>query len=154
MVKLLIWVALMTNAYFVIFRQASNSVQGPNASGSSPVTRVDIFRKLRSRIDDDFEMKLMRAEGVYAHGFFAAACDLAVDLANKMLQNPPNLLPTVEPVPTASVKVRVLSNHGGFQDLAGLNNFFCWYNLIFHRDLNFCWKLQRTNLKIDLNLKS
>ena len=35
----------MTNAYFVIFRQASNSVQGPNASGSSPVTRVDIFRK-------------------------------------------------------------------------------------------------------------
>ena len=87
--------------------QSSNSVHGAGASGPSPMARVDIFRKLRPRIDDDFEMKLMRAEGVYAHGFFAAACDLAVDLANKMLQNPPNLLPAVEPVPaTASVKVK------------------------------------------------
>jgi len=91
---------------YLFIPQASNSAQGANGSGSSPIARVDIFRKLRARIDDDFEIKLMRAEGVYAHGFFAAACDLAVDLANKMLQNPPNLLPTVEPVPaTASVKV-------------------------------------------------
>jgi hypothetical protein len=51
-------------------------------------------------------MKLMRAEGVYAHGFFAAACDLAVDLANRMLLNPPNLLPAPEPAPVAGAKVR------------------------------------------------
>ena len=79
---------------------------GSNAGGSSGLSRVDIFRKLRSKIDDDFEIKLMRAEGVHAHGFFAASCDLAVELANKMIQNPPNLLPTVEAVAAAaSVKV-------------------------------------------------
>lgn len=47
----------------------------------------------------------MRAEGVHAHGFFAAACDLAVELANKMIQNPPNLLPTPETAAAVSVKV-------------------------------------------------
>ena len=81
-------------------------MHGPNAAGSSGLSRVDIFRKLRSKIEDDFEIKLMRAEGVHAHGFFAAACDLAVELANKMIQNPPNLLPSQETALVASIKVQ------------------------------------------------
>ena len=87
------------------------SMQGPNAAGSSGLSRVDIFRKLLSKIEDDFEIKLMRAEGVHAHGFFAAACDLAVELANKMIQNPPNLLPSQETALVASIKVKKCHNY-------------------------------------------
>lgn len=41
--------------------------------------------------EDPFEIKLARAETLYAHGLNKHASDLVIDLANSMLENPPRI---------------------------------------------------------------
>ena len=61
--------------------------------------KVDVFKNLRiNKLTDEkdksevaWEVKFMRAEGIHAHGYHTHAFQMAVDLAQEMLKNPPNL---------------------------------------------------------------
>uniref|UniRef100_A0A0K2TKH9 SWIM-type domain-containing protein n=1 Tax=Lepeophtheirus salmonis TaxID=72036 RepID=A0A0K2TKH9_LEPSM len=53
---------------------------------------VDVFKNLRSSIDDPWEVLFLRTEGLYAHGHIEHACSLAVHLANDMLKSTLDLL--------------------------------------------------------------
>eukprot|EP00095_Tigriopus_kingsejongensis_P011250 maker-scaffold550_size154339-snap-gene-0.21 protein:Tk11250 transcript:maker-scaffold550_size154339-snap-gene-0.21-mRNA-1 annotation:"zinc finger swim domain-containing protein 8" len=62
--------------------------------GSDPLglTHIDVFRNLRPKIEDPWEVLYMRAEGIHAHGYQSEACKMAVHLAYDLLKNPPDLL--------------------------------------------------------------
>ncbi|XP_059097624.1 zinc finger SWIM domain-containing protein 8-like [Tigriopus californicus] len=71
----------------------------PNGTPLSPV--VDVFRNLRPKIEDPWEVLYMRAEGIHAHGYQSEACKMAVHLAHDLLKHPPDLL----------LESNALSNH-------------------------------------------
>ena len=61
-------------------------------AGSVNESGLDVFRNLRTLDNlDRFEVLLMRAEGIYAHGYHSHACQMAVSLAEDLLRCPPDL---------------------------------------------------------------
>ena len=61
------------------------------------------FELLVKKIEDPLEILFARAEALHAHGFTREACRLAVQLAEEMLNNPPNLMVDL-PAPPARGK--------------------------------------------------
>ena len=66
----------------------------------------DVFKNLR-KIDDPWEILMMRAEGLHAHGYQAQACEMAVRLALDMLKNPPDFITDAPPISFKGKKKRV-----------------------------------------------
>lgn len=48
-------------------------------------------------IDDSIEISFAQCEGLHAHGFTKESCQLAVRLANQLLDNPPDLMIEIPP---------------------------------------------------------
>ena len=68
------------------FRNLSNDSSNPGDGKNGE--KLDVFKDLRTSIDDPFEVKFMRAEGIYAHGYHSHACQIAVALAKDLLESP------------------------------------------------------------------
>ena len=69
-------------------RNSSNDSTNPGDGNGKNGEKLDVFKDLRTSIDDPFEVKFMRAEGIYAHGYHSHACQIAVALAKDLLESP------------------------------------------------------------------
>ena len=77
--------------YYYDSKNASNMFKNDSLdSNSKNNEKLDVFKNLRTSIDDPFEVEFMRAEGIYAHGYHSHACRIAVALAQKRLKSPPD----------------------------------------------------------------
>lgn len=86
--------------YEVYYYDAKESSSGKsNDANAGKSDKPDIFKNLRTSIDDPFEVLFMRAEGIYAHGYHSHACKMAIALAQDMLRSPPNLTMAAAPHP-------------------------------------------------------
>ncbi|XP_063237726.1 zinc finger SWIM domain-containing protein 8 homolog isoform X2 [Bacillus rossius redtenbacheri] len=65
----------------------------------SPLSSASVFANLK-KMEDPWEILLARAEGLHAHGHGREACTLAVQLAEELLANPPDLMIELPPMPT------------------------------------------------------
>ena len=84
--------------YYYDSKNPSNSFKNDGTdSNSKNNDRIDVYKNLRTSIDDPFEVKFMRAEGIYAHGYHSHACRIAVALAQDLLKSPPNFTLTSNP---------------------------------------------------------
>lgn len=68
--------------------------------------KTDVFANIR-RTDDPWDVLFARAEGLYAHGHGKEACLLGARLAEELLDNPPNLMIDIPPLPKRKGKKHV-----------------------------------------------
>ena len=66
----------------------------------------DVFKNLR-KIEDPWEILMMRAEGLHANGYQSHASEMTVRLALDMLKNPPDLITDAPPISFKGKKKRV-----------------------------------------------
>ena len=80
--------------YRVYFYDPKTPVNPLNSASGNKDDKenVDVFRNLRTNIEDPWEVLFMRAEGIHAHGYHNHACSMAVHLAHDMLKNPVDLM--------------------------------------------------------------
>ncbi|KAJ8869333.1 hypothetical protein PR048_030908 [Dryococelus australis] len=70
------------------------------------LSTISVFANLK-KMEDPWEILFARAEGLHAHGHGREACTLAVQLAEELLANPPDLMIELPPMPTKNKRKKI-----------------------------------------------
>lgn len=89
------------NMYFYNTKQIdglSANVQKEVKTADNGDNKSAVFANLK-HTDDPWDVLFARAEGLHAHGHSREACLLGVTLAEELLENPPDLMIDIPPIP-------------------------------------------------------
>ncbi|CAL4065074.1 unnamed protein product, partial [Meganyctiphanes norvegica] len=82
--------------------ESNNSTSAASAATAETTAAdrvAEVFSTLK-KLEDPNDILFARAEGLHAHGHMQEASCLAVQLAQELLANPPNLMIELPPPPT------------------------------------------------------
>ncbi|KAK7073230.1 Zinc finger SWIM domain-containing protein 8 [Halocaridina rubra] len=91
---------------FVFNANATGESDVAGGEGGCDERGSEIFSNLK-KLEDPLEILFARAEGLHAHGHLQEASGLAVQLAQELLMNPPNLMVELPPPPSKGKRKKV-----------------------------------------------